>query len=68
MPISVEVRRTFPGHVVFRTQLQPTKHDYQTVEFKAAVPAGERADLEFEVIPSQGYLAKQNNVTLDDAP
>jgi len=63
-PLSLEVRRSFPGHVVFRSQLEPTVHDYQTPEFKATVAAGEKKDLRFEIVRSQGYLAKQNNVTL----
>ena len=35
-PIDVEVRPTFPGHVVFRSLLEPTLHDYQTVQFQKA--------------------------------
>ena len=66
-PIDVEVRRTYPGHIIFRSQLEPKLHDYQTVEFQTQVPAGERKDLLFEVVRKQGYLAKQNNVTLEDA-
>jgi len=66
-PIDVEVRRTFPGHVVFRSALDPKLHDYQTVEFKTQVKPGSRADLVFEVVRKQGYLAKQNNVTLETA-
>ena len=30
-PIDVEIRRSFPGHVIFRSQLEPMLHDYQTV-------------------------------------
>jgi len=66
-PIDVEVRRTHPGHVVFRSALDPTLHDYQTVEFKRQVKASSQADLVFEVVRKQGYLAKQNNVTLETA-
>jgi hypothetical protein len=66
-PIQVEARRTFPGHVVFRSKLEPTPHDYQTPEIKATVDAGKKKDLLFEIVRSQGYLAKQNNVTLSDA-
>jgi hypothetical protein len=62
--IEVEVRRTLPGHVVFRSQLEPKLHDYQTPEFLTRVAAGKRADLLFEVIRKQGTSAKQNNVTL----
>jgi len=65
--IDVEIRRTFPGHVVFRSQLEPTLHDYQTVEVKTKVAAGKRSDLHFQVVRKQGTSAKQNNVTLEAA-
>jgi hypothetical protein len=64
--INVEVRRTLPGHITFKSQLEPKLHDYQTVEFKATLAAGKRADLLFEVIRMQGTSAKQNNVTLQE--
>ena len=66
-PIDVEMRRSYDGHVVFRSQLEPKLHDYQTVEFRAAVPPGERKELLFEVVQHHGYNAKQNNVTLEAA-
>ena len=66
-PIEVEVRRPFPGHVLFRSQLNPTLHDYQTVQFTAPVLAGKKADLLFEIVRHQGRNAKQNNVTLEAA-
>ena len=65
-PIEVEVRRTQPGHVVFKSKLDPKLFDYQTVEFTTTVATGKRADLFFEVTQHQGYLAKQNNVTLQE--
>ena len=65
--IDLEVRRTYPGHVIFSSNLEPTLYDYQTVEFHSSVPAGERKDLLFELVRKQGYLAKQNNVTLEAA-
>ena len=65
--IEVEIRRAFPGHVLFRSQLNPTLHDYQTVQFTAPIAAGKKADLLFEVIRRQGHNAKQNNVTLEQA-
>jgi hypothetical protein len=65
--IDVEIRRALPGHVVFKSQLEPTLHDYQTVEIKTKVAAGKRSDLLFEVIRKQGTSAKQNNVTLETA-
>ena len=66
-PIELEIRRTLPGHVVFRSQLDPKLHDYQTVEYKTTVPAGKRVDLLQEVVRHQGRNAKQNNVTLEAA-
>jgi hypothetical protein len=65
--VEVEVRRSFPGHVVFRSQLNPKMHDYQTPEFTATVDAGKKADLLFEILRHQGHNAKQDNVTLENA-
>ena len=65
--IDVEIRRALPGHVVFWSKLEPTLHDYQTVEIKTKVAAGKRSDLLFEIIRKQGTSAKQNNVTLETA-
>jgi hypothetical protein len=66
-PIDVEIRRAFPGHVIVKSQLEPTLHDFQTVEIKTKVAAGKRSDLLFEVVRKQGTSAKQNNVTLETA-
>lgn len=66
-PIEVEIRRQFTGHVIFRSQLNPTLHDYQTVQFTAPVPAGKKSDLLFEIVRHQAHNARQNNVTLEKA-
>jgi hypothetical protein len=66
-PVELEVRRPLPGHVVFRSRLDPTLFDFQTVEYKTTVPAGKRVDLMQEVVRHQGRNAKQNNVTLEAA-
>ena len=63
----MEVRRSFEGHVAFRSGLEPKLHDFQTVEFASRVPAGEKRDLVFEIVQRQGRNAKQNNVTLEEA-
>jgi hypothetical protein len=65
--IDVEIRRAFPGHVIFRSKLEPTLHDYQTVETKTKLAKGKRSDLLFEIVRKQGTSAKQNNVTLESA-
>jgi hypothetical protein len=66
-PIEVEIRRAFPGHVIFRSQLNPILHDFQTVQFTAPIDARKRSDLLFELVRHQGHNAKQNNVTLEQA-
>jgi hypothetical protein len=66
-PIQLEVRRSFPGHVVFRSMLEPKKHDFQTVEYEATVAAGGRTDLLYEIVRHQGYNKKQDNVTTQQA-
>jgi hypothetical protein len=66
-PIEVEVRRTFDGHVRFRSMLNPRLHDYRTVEFRTSVNPAQRADLMFELLTQQGRNARQNNVTLEEA-
>ena len=66
-PIEVEVRRSFPGHIVFRSQLKPTLFDFQTVQFTAGVEPAKKADLLFEIVCKKGRNSKQNNVTLEDA-
>ena len=65
--IDVEVRRTFPGHVEFRSRLEPKLHDFQTVQFSAKVPAGTKKDLLFEMVRRQGRNSRQSNVTLIEA-
>jgi hypothetical protein len=65
--IDVEVRRTFPGHVDFRSRLSPTLHDYQTVQFTTTLQSGKKTELPFEIVRHQGRNARQNNVTLVDA-
>jgi hypothetical protein len=67
-PIDLEVRRAFPGHVVFRSEFPAKNYDYQTVEYTASVKPGEKVDLLYEVIQHQGRNAKQNNVTIERAP
>jgi hypothetical protein len=64
-PIELEVRRTFSGHVVFRSELPAKNHDYQTVEYTATVKPAERADLLYEIVQHQGRNAKQSNVTIE---
>ncbi len=63
-PISVELRRGFPGHVVFRSGLAPTLYDFHTVQFSQTVGSGQKRDLTYELVVHQGHNKKQENVTL----
>jgi hypothetical protein len=66
-PIDVEIRRSYDGHVEFRSKLEPKLHDYRTVEISARVKPGDKKDLLFEIVQRQGRNAKQGNVTLEEA-
>jgi hypothetical protein len=66
-PIDLEVRRTFPGDVIFRSDLAAKNHDFQTVQYTAEVKSGEKAELLYEIVQRQGHNAKQNNVTIQQA-
>ena len=66
-PIDLEVRRAFPGQVIFRSELPAKTHDFQTVQYTAAVKPGEKAELLYEIVQKQGHNAKQNNVTIERA-
>ena len=62
--IHVQIRRDYAGDIVFRSRLNPTLHDFQTVQFEADIPAGEKAALDYEVMSRMGYNQKQNQVEL----
>ena len=64
--IDVEIRRGFPGHVIFKSKLDGKLHDFQTVQFSAKLDPGKH-DLLYEITRRQGRNAKQNNVTLEAA-
>ncbi len=66
-PIDVEIRRSYDGHITFRSRLEPKLHYYRTIEFAQRVQPGGKRDLLFEIVQGQGYNAKQSNVTLEGA-
>ena len=65
-PIHAQIRRDYVGDIVFRSQLNPTLHDFQTVQFEADIPAGGKAELDYAVIARMGYNQKQNRVELQN--
>lgn len=67
-PIDLEVRRSFDGHAVFRSGLAAKSRDYRTIEYTAAIPAGEKAELAYEIVLHQGRNAKQSYVSVEQTP
>jgi hypothetical protein len=65
--IEVEIRRSFDGHILFRSQLKPTLHDYRTVQYTAQLGPAATANLYYETVLHQGRNSKQNNITLQTA-
>ena len=65
-PIDVEIRRSFVGHVFFRSRLSPKLYDYRSPQFTARIEAGEKKELAYHVVTRQGYDKKQDNVTLEE--
>ncbi|HVX59585.1 MAG TPA: hypothetical protein VHC19_03255 [Pirellulales bacterium] len=66
-PIDVEIRRQFGGHAIFRSELAAKNHDFQTVEYAAAVKPGDKAELKYELVTHQGRNSTQANVTIERA-
>ena len=63
-PIELEIRRTLPGHIVFRSVLQAVNHDYQTAKFTARIRPGQRSELRYEVVQHMGRNQKQANLKI----
>ncbi|NOX58912.1 MAG: hypothetical protein GXP29_08655 [Planctomycetes bacterium] len=64
-PIDLQIRRSFDGHVVFRSNLEPSLNDYRSPQLTAQVEAGEKKELRYELVFHQGHNQKQTNVTLE---
>ncbi|MCE9556870.1 MAG: hypothetical protein K8T91_26280, partial [Planctomycetes bacterium] len=67
--IEVEIRRSWDGHVAFRSGLVPkaTLFDYQTTQVRTAIEPAKKVELPFEIRRSFGRNEKQANVTLEQA-
>jgi hypothetical protein len=63
-PIKVEIRRSYDGHVIHASDLDPTLHDYRTPQFTATIAAADERDLAYDLSFRQGINKTQNNVTL----
>lgn len=66
-PIDVEIRRSFDGHTVFRSQLEPMQFDFQTAQFTTKIAPSAKKDLLYKIVTHQGRNKKQDNLTLETA-
>lgn len=66
--IEVEIRRSYSGDVTFRSELDARRHDFNTVEFSATIPASTERDLIHEVITRHGYNSEQNQLEIITEP
>jgi hypothetical protein len=65
-PIEVEIRRSYPGDVTFQSRLDKSLYDFRTPQVTARIEPRSRRDLGYELTMKQGYLKKQDSVTLKD--
>ena len=63
-PIRVEIRRSYGGHVIFASDLEPVLYDYRSPEFTATIAAASERDLAYHLSFKQGINKTQENVTL----
>ncbi|MCW8929928.1 MAG: hypothetical protein OQL19_06805 [Gammaproteobacteria bacterium] len=63
-PIKVEIRRVISGDATVKSQLEIKKHDFQTIDIHAKLLAGDKQELQYEVLTKKGRNAKQNQVTI----
>ncbi len=63
-PITVEIRRHFPGDVEFRSALDAKRHDFRTVEFSTSLAVGKTRSLLYEVLTRKGRNGRQNEVKI----
>ncbi len=64
-PIEVEIRRSFDGHVILRSDLSPTLYDYRSPQIAADIEPGQKVELAYELVYRRGHSKKQDNVTLE---
>jgi hypothetical protein len=63
-PIDVEIRRSYDGDVTFESALDKTLYDYRTPQVTTRIEPRTRRDLGYDLTFKQGYLKKQDRVTL----
>ncbi|MCP4250341.1 MAG: hypothetical protein GY778_25135 [bacterium] len=64
-PIDVEIRRSFDGHVILRSDLSPTLYDYRSPQIASEIGPGQKVELPYELVFRRGHNKKQDNVTLE---
>jgi len=63
-PITFELRRRWPGHVDYSSEVQTKQFDYRTVEVTFTVPARNRELYPCKVVTHHGANSKQNRIEL----
>jgi len=66
-PITFELRRQWPGHVDYASEMKTTLFDYRTIEAKFTVPARGKVEHPCTVVTHHGRNAKQNRINLKKA-
>ncbi|MHC4092710.1 MAG: hypothetical protein ACYSVY_20955 [Planctomycetota bacterium] len=64
-PIEVEIRRSFDGHVILRSNLSPTLYDYRSPQIASQIESAQTVELPYELVYHQVYNKKQDDVTLE---
>jgi len=62
--INIEIRRLIAGDALFRSQLQVTKYDFQTLMIHSQLAAGEQQELLYETQIKKGRNSKHNQLLL----
>ena len=67
-PIDLEIRRSFGGHVIFRSDLSAKKFiTFRQSSTRRRSSRAKRRNCSIEIVQRQGHNAKQNNVTIERA-
>ena len=56
--IDLQIHKSYPGYVEFKSTLNVKQHDYQTVELSTQVQKNGKLTIPFELIEHKGRNAK----------
>ena len=64
-PVDLEIRRIIYGDATLKSDLEITRHDFQTIDIHTQLAAGEKQELLYETETKKGRTAKQNRLLLE---